>query len=176
MFAGAQDRVIKIPAPGTVITFASGFSSSPLQGVHDLDFDTSGNVYVDDLAAGQIWKFTTSHPCCQESDGNGDFQGQQQGNFQMDDDGCMDGDQNQVSSSNVGDGKGFQSSQISTSKFDAVAHTVTITGIGTHGGVPVAFTFVALETGPTTPGWVSFAFSDGYSNAGTLTNGVIVLH
>jgi hypothetical protein len=178
LFAGAQDRVIKIPAPGTVITFASGFTASPGQGVHDLDFDNTGNVYVDDLAAGQIWKFTTSHPCCQESDGNGDFQGQngQNGNFNFDNDGCMDGDQNQVSSTNLGDGKDFKSTQISTTKFDSVAHTVTITGLGTHGGVSVAFTFVAVETGPTTPGWVSFAFSDGYTNAGTLVSGSILLH
>jgi len=51
-----------------------------------------------------------------------------------------------------------------------------MTGIGTINGVPVAFTFVAIETGSATPGWVSFVSSDGYSNAGTLTSGSIVLH
>jgi hypothetical protein len=40
----------------------------------------------------------------------------------------------------------------------------------------VGFVFTAIETGPTIPGWVSFAFSDGYTNAGTLTNGSILLH
>jgi hypothetical protein len=126
----------------------------------------------------QVTIFPTAIFGCNEGDGNGDFQGQhgQNGNFNVDDDQCEDGDQNQVSSTNLGDGKDFKSTQISTTKFDAVAHTVTITGLGTHGGVPVAFTFVALETGPTTPGWVSFAFSDGYTNAGTLTNGIVVLH
>jgi hypothetical protein len=133
---------------------------------------TTGNAAVQDLGTGN----KVNNSCCGEEDGNGDFQGQQQGNFQMDNDGCMDGDQNQVSSSNVGDGKDFKSTQISTTRIDAAAHTVTIIGIGTHGGVPVAFTFVAVETGPTTPGWVSFVFSDGYTNAGTLTNGVVVLH
>jgi hypothetical protein len=115
---------------------------------------------------------------CNEDDGNGEFQGQngQNGNFNLDNDQCEDGDQNQVSSTNVGDGKDFKSTQIISTKFDTVTHTVTITGLGTHGGAPVAFTFVAMETGPTTPGWVSFAFSDGYTNAGTLVSGSILLH
>jgi hypothetical protein len=116
-------------------------------------------------------------PTCREVDGNGDFHGSNGiGNFHADDDQCEDGIPNQVSSTNVGDGKNFQSTQISTTTFDAVADTVTITGLGTHGGVPVAFTFVALETGPTTPGWVSFAFSDGYTNSGTLIDGSVLLH
>jgi hypothetical protein len=115
-------------------------------------------------------------PGCRESDGNGDFQGQQKGNFNFDNDGCIDGDRDQVSSTNCGDGRDFQSTQITTTTFDAVAHTVTITGLGTHGGVTVTFVFVAVETGPTTPGWVSFSLSDGYTNAGPLVSGIILLH
>jgi hypothetical protein len=116
-------------------------------------------------------------PVCPQSNGTGNFQGQQgNGNFNFHNDGCRDVDKNQVSSTNRGDGKDFQSSRIDTTSFDPVANTLTITGIGTSGGVPVAFTFVALETGLTTPGWVSFAFSDGYTNAGTLVNGSILLH
>jgi hypothetical protein len=135
---------------------------------------TTGNAAVHDLGTGN----KVNNSCCGEEDGNGDFQGRngQNGNFNFDNDGCIDGDQNQVSSTNVGDGRTFQSTSISTTSLDTLAHTVTITGLGTHGGVPVAFTFVALETGPTTPGWVSFVLSDGYTNAGTLTSGVIVLH
>jgi hypothetical protein len=117
---------------------------------------------------------------CHESDANGDFHGQGdfqglngKGNVKLDDDKC---EPNEVSSSNLGDGKDFQSTSISTVSFNTLAQTVTITGVGTHGGVPVKFTFVGLETGPTTPGWVSFALSDGYSNAGNLTSGYIVLH
>ena len=118
----------------------------------------------------------TVTPACREADGNGDFHGSNgKGNFHADDDQCEDGIPNQVSSTNVGDGKDFQSTQISMTTFDSVANMVTITGFGTHGGVPVSFTFVALATGPTTPGWVSFAFSDGYTNAGTLTSGDVVL-
>jgi len=131
--------------------------------------------YIDDISYGSTF-ITSPQSGCQESDGNGDFQGQQSGNFGFDNDGCIDGDQNQVSSTNRGDGRDFQSAQITTSTFDATANTVTITGFGTSNGIPLTFVFVALETGPTTPGWVSFAFSDGYTNAGTLVNGNILLH
>src|SRR3989442_274419 len=132
--------------------------------------------YIDNIHYGSAF-ITSPASGCQESDGNGDFEGDHgKGHFSMDNDGCMDGDQDQVSSSDRGDGRDFQSSQITTSTFDPMANTVTITGVGTSGGVPVAFTFVALETGLTTPGWVSFAFSDGYTNAGTLVNGSVLLH
>lgn len=138
--------------------------------------NTSGYThYIDNIHYGAAF-ITRPGEGCQESDGNGDFQGQQNGNFNFDNDGCIDGDQNQVSSTNRGDGRDFQSTQITTSTFDATANTVTITGVGTSNGIPVTFVFVALETGPTTPGWVSFAFSDGYTNAGTLVNGNILLH
>ncbi|HZY94231.1 MAG TPA: S8 family serine peptidase [Candidatus Bathyarchaeia archaeon] len=115
-------------------------------------------------------------PGCTESDGNGDFQGQQRGNFNFDNDGCMDGDEDNVQSTNRGDGRDFQSTSINNVRTDSVAHTMTITGVGVSGGLPVAFVFTALETSSTTPGWVSFSFSDGYTNSGLLINGSIVLH
>ena len=55
-------------------------------------------------------------------------------------------------------------------------NTMTVVGLGTVNGLPVVFTFVATETGAGTPGLVSFVFSDGYTNAGTLTSGSITLH
>jgi hypothetical protein len=142
-------------------------------------FDTfDGNV--DALTVGvkaQNITYNFEPPTCKESDGNGDFHsGQGEGNFKFDGDGCKDGDNNSVQSTNRGDGRDFQSTQVDSIQYNDLGNTVTITGVGTSNGRPVAFVFVALETGPTTPGWVSFAFSDGYSNAGTLTNGVIVLH
>jgi hypothetical protein len=112
---------------------------------------------------------------CHEADGNGDFQGQQRGNFQFDEDGCIDGDTDHVDSSNRGDGKDFHSTQIQSTQIDAVAHTITITGLGLAGGLPVSFVLVGVETGPTTPGWVSLSFSDGYINSGALLSGTITL-
>lgn len=124
---------------------------------------------------------------CSESDGQGDFEDQQgqHGNVQMDNDSCEEsgnggnGDSDQgdrVDSSNRGDGKDFHSTSIESSNFDAVANTVTITGLGTSNGIPVAFTLVALETGIASPGWVSLVFSDGYAIEGNLLNGSIALH
>jgi len=123
--------------------------------------------------------FTTNNPPppppCTESDGNGDFKGQSHGNFAFDNDGCRDGDRNGVSSTDRGDGKDFQSTQINSVQYDSVAQMLTITGVGVSAGRAVTFVFTALATGPTTPGWVSFSFSDGYTNAGLLTSGLIVL-
>ena len=124
---------------------------------------------------------------CTESDGEGDFQDQhgQHGNVQMDNDNCEEsghggnGDSGQgdrVDSSNRGDGKDFHSTYIESSNFDAAASTVTISGVGTSNGVPVAFPLVALETGIASPGWISLVFSDGYAIAGNLLNGSITLH
>jgi hypothetical protein len=118
----------------------------------------------------------SGHPCCEEGDGEGDFQGHQKGNFSFDGDGCRDGDSNSVDSTNVGDGRDFHSTSIQSMQYDSLANTVTITGAGLAGGVPTSFVFVALETGPTTPGWVSFTLGDGYNVAGNLLNGSVVLH
>jgi hypothetical protein len=113
---------------------------------------------------------------CHEADGSGAFQGQQRGNVQFDADGCIDGDSDHVDSSNRGDGKEFHSTQIQSTQIDAVAHTITISGLGVAGGVPVSFVLVGLETSPTTPGWVSLTTSDGYAVSGTLLRGSIQLH
>jgi hypothetical protein len=115
-------------------------------------------------------------PCCPEGDGEGDFNGHQKGNFSFDGDGCRDGDSNSVDSKNVGDGRSFHSTSIQSMKVDSIAHTITITGVGLAGANPMSFVFVALETGPGTPGWVSFTLGDGYHNAGPLLNGSVVLH
>ena len=60
--------------------------------------------------------------------------------------------------------------------YDDTTHTMTIAGLGTVDGVPVAYTFVATETSLLTPGTVSLVFSDGFTNAGLLTTGGILLH
>jgi hypothetical protein len=114
---------------------------------------------------------------CREGDGNGDFQGNNgNGNFQFDGDGCRDGDSDNVSSSNRGDGKAFQSTSINSIAANSSGNAMTITGTGTMAGVPVGFVMVAVERTSLTPGWVSFTFSDGYTNAGTLLNGSVLLH
>jgi len=119
---------------------------------------------------------TRAPPVCQESDGDGEFQGQQHGDFHFSNDSCIDGERDHVDSNNRGDGRDFHSTEIQRAEYDNNAHTLTITAIGTTNGMPVAFTIIALETGLGTLGWVSFVFSDGYTNTGPLTSGSIILH
>jgi hypothetical protein len=59
---------------------------------------------------------------------------------------------------------------------DSVGHTLTIQGVGTSAGAPVAFVLVAVESTALTPGTVSYTFSDGYTNAGPLLTGSVLLH
>jgi len=136
-------------------------------------------AFAADWSLYQVTIFPTAIFGCKEHDANGDFHGQgdfrgpngQKENFNLNDDDCGSA----VSSTDVGGGSGFMSTSTSSVSFNTLARTVTITGTGTHDGLPVTFTFVALETGPTTPGWVSFTFSDGYTTAGTLIDGSILL-
>lgn len=123
-------------------------------------------------------------PQCREADANGDFHGNHgDGDFNIDNDNCEEtghggngeGNDN-VQSNNRGDGKDFQSTTIESTSFDTTANTMTVTGLGVSGGSPVAFTLVVLESGPLTPGFVSMTFSDGYTNAGNLLDGSVILH
>lgn len=151
--------------------------SPPVSSIYWVLVEGTTGAAAADWSVYQVTISPTSIFGCREVDATGDFHGMNGiGNFHADDDKCEDGIPNQVSSTNRGDGKDFTSTQITATTFDPIANTVTITGVGTSGGVQVAFTFVAQETGPTTPGWVSFAFSDGYNNAGPLTSGNVLLH
>ena len=59
--------------------------------------------------------------------------------------------------------------------YDNVAHTVTIAGLGTNNGLPVAFTIVAVDSSLVPPGLFSITLSDGYANGGSLLSGSITL-
>lgn len=116
---------------------------------------------------------------CQEKDGDGHFNGNHgNGHFHFSSDRCEDGDPDVVWSSDIGDGRSFQSTQFQKVQFDLMTfpRTITIIGLGTIGVLPVAFTFTAVETGPTTPGYVSFTFGDGFTNAGQISDGSVLLH
>lgn len=125
---------------------------------------------------------------CQVKQGDGDFDGNHgHGHFHFNKNHCKDGSTDQVSMSDRGDGNSFQSDQIQTVQSDPTIgpRTITIAGIGTvtttdsfgiTNNLPVVFTFVAVETGPTTPGVVSLVTSDSFSNAGLLTSGTVTLH
>jgi len=130
----------------------------------------TGSAAVQDLGIGN-----TVSSCCRDADGNGDFHGDHgDGNFNVHHNAC-ERDQDKVDSSNRGDGRDFQSTQVNLVQFDSATNTFTMAGLGTSGGIPVAFVFTAVPSGPATLGWVSFAFSDGYTNAGPLTIGSITI-
>ncbi len=113
---------------------------------------------------------------CHESDGDGTFCGTAgRGDFHFDSDGCLDGDQGSVKSQNRGDGKDFSPAESKTISLDSLGTALTIQGVGTSGGLPVAFVMIATASTPTSPGSVSVTFSDGFSNAGPLSSGAIAL-
>ena len=60
--------------------------------------------------------------------------------------------------------------------YDTVAHSVTIAGLGTNNGLPVAFTIVAVDSSMVPPGLFSITLSDGYTDSGNLLDGSITLH
>ncbi|HVH62063.1 MAG TPA: hypothetical protein VNA65_00525, partial [Candidatus Dormibacteraeota bacterium] len=113
---------------------------------------------------------------CHEGDGGGSFHGDRgDGDFRFDGDGCLDGDQDGVDSNNRGDGKDFHATRIDSIAIDSLGTTETIKGVGTSGGAPVSFAFVAVQGTSLTPGSITYSFSDGFSNSGLLTAGTILL-
>jgi hypothetical protein len=114
---------------------------------------------------------------CHEADGNGQFQGNNgNGDVDIDDDSCEDKDEDHVQMTNRGDGKDLRSTQLISTQFDDLAHTVTIFGTGTSGGLPVTFLLVATDSTATTPGTIALTVSDGFTNAGSLVKGNMLLH
>lgn len=153
------------------LRLAVGFASSIDQ------FD--GNV---DMVTVGVSGRSTSYdfeppPPCHEGDGNGHFRGDHgDGNFEGDSDGCRDGDEDHVDSNNRGDGKDFHSTSIDSVSLNSLGDTLTIVGSGTSAGIPVTFVLVEVESTLLTPGSVSLSFSDGFTNAGDLLDGSILLH
>ncbi|TMD33143.1 MAG: hypothetical protein E6I95_09525 [Chloroflexi bacterium] len=142
-------------------------------------------AYADDNTVNKLRAANQTSGCfpkgggtgCHEGDGGGNFKGDRgDGDFAFDSDGCIDGDQDRVDSQNRGDGKDFHSTRIDSIAIDSLGNTLTIQGVGTTAGVPVAFILVAVESTAVTLGTVSYTFSDGYTNAGPLLTGSILLH
>jgi len=114
---------------------------------------------------------------CHTADGNGDEPGSNGGkaSFDFHEDDCNQQPQKE-DFSDPSSGTDFHGTQVNSVAYDNVAHTVTIAGLGTNNGVPVAFTIVAVDSSLVPPGLFSITLSDGYSNSGNLLDGSIVLH
>lgn len=145
-------------------------SNNPLYNVYVDLFNFNGTVYnfEPDLAG-----------CHKPSHGKGHFKHDHEGNGHFEFKHCKrDGGEDEASfdSADRGDGRAFQSTSITSAVVDQDARTITMTGVGTTtGGLPVTFVLVALETTALTPGWVSMTFGDGYTSAGNLLSGEVIL-
>ena len=124
----------------------------------------------------------TSSPSgsCHEGDGEGQVGDSQSqtgaASFKFDADPCDDGAPESVSEQDPGRGTDFHSTQVQSVAFDDVAHSVTVTGLGTNKGLPVTFVMVAVDSSLVPGGLYSLVLSDGYSRSGTLTSGNVLLH
>jgi hypothetical protein len=113
---------------------------------------------------------------CHEADGDGDVPGNNGGSahFHFHEDNCnLQPESEQFS--DPGSGTNFQSTQVTSVAYDTVTHTVTIAGLGTNNGLPVAFTIVTVDSSLVPPGLFSLTLSNGYSNIGNLLVGTIAL-
>jgi hypothetical protein len=116
-------------------------------------------------------------PPCHAGNGNGDEPGNKGGSahFSFHEDDCNQQPESE-DFSDPNSGTDFHSTQVNSVAYDNVAHTVTIAGLGTNNGLPVAFTIVAADSSLVTPGLFSITLSNGYSNSGHLLDGSITIY
>lgn len=116
---------------------------------------------------------------CRSGDGEGDVQDNKHGHNgheKFHGNACEGGDQGgDVEHSDQNSGDNFHSDSVQSSTFtqDENSQTLTMVGTGTHNGLPVAFTVVAVDNGSLGPGLYSLVLSDGYTIVGTVINGVV---
>jgi hypothetical protein len=115
-------------------------------------------------------------PACRESDGSGDIPGRNGGkaSFRVHEDDCNESGDS-ADFSDPGSGTDFHSTNTTSSTYDGSAHSLTMTGLGTNNGVPVAFTIVAVDSTLVPPGMFSITLSNAYINSGNLLDGSITL-
>lgn len=85
-----------------------------------------------------------------------------------------DGEQDNVSwDDNRGSHFESSSANASTYSLGDNGQTLTMAGTGTHDGLPVAFTMIAVDSGDLGPSVFTIILSDGYAFTGNMINGVI---
>ena len=171
-----------------------GSSDRSLADFFQIAIDPTNNLinvaYADNHAGTSVTYFTrqkkattgivTKGPCagsCRNADGKGDVNGKKGGSahFDVHEDNCnRQGDS--ADFSDPSSGTDFHSTQVNSVAYDDVAHTVTLAGLGTNNGLPVAFTIVATDSSLVPPGLFSITLSVGYSNSGRLLDGSITLY
>jgi hypothetical protein len=116
---------------------------------------------------------------CRSGDGEGDVQDNEHGHnghAKFHGNACEGGQQGgDVEESDQNSTDNFKSDSVQSSTFtqDENSQTLTMVGTGTHNGLPVAFTVVAVDNGSLGPGLYTLVLSDGYTIAGTVINGAV---
>ena len=88
------------------------------------------------------------------------------------------GEEDNVESDDEDSGSHFESNSVQSSTFtaDEDSQAVTMIGTGTHDGLPVGFTMIAVDNGNLAPGVFTLTLTDGYAFTGDLTSGTIAIH
>jgi hypothetical protein len=146
-------------------------------------------AYADNHAGTSVTYFTrqknttqgivTTGACagtCREADGEGDEEGRNGGkaHFKFHHDDCNE-QADSEDFSDPGSGTDFHSTRVDSATYNDVAHSLTVTGLGTNNGLPVAFTIVAVDSTLVSPGFFSITLSNRYTNSGALLDGSITL-
>jgi hypothetical protein len=98
------------------------------------------------------------------ADGDGDVPDNKGGSAHFHEDDCNLQPESE-DFSDPSSGTDFHSTQVTSVAYNTVTHTVTIAGLGTNNGLPVAFTIVAVDSSLVPPGLFSITLSNGYINS-----------
>jgi hypothetical protein len=121
---------------------------------------------------------------CRQGDGDGEVDDEQSGNMRhvhfhkkSSCENPSDTQDDNVQSFDENSGTHFESSAFtsSTYSFDENSETITILGTGSHDGLPVGFTMVAVDNSNLVPAVFTLILTDGYIITGNVTNGTVVL-
>jgi hypothetical protein len=172
LYAGSDFTVMRLPFGKTTWVIAG--SGLPMVEVSGLTIVPNARVLYAATHGRSVWRLTLA---CESADGQGDMPGKNGGkaSFSVHENDCnKSGDS--ANFNDLSSGTAFQSTKVTSVAYDGVAHSVTMTGLGTNNGLPVAFTIVAVDSTLVPPGMFSITLSNGYTDSGKLLDGSITLH
>jgi len=115
---------------------------------------------------------------CRQGDGDGDFEDRDghKHHAKFHGDGCDNGS-GDVEDDDDDGGHHFHSSSVTATTFatDEDGQTMTIVGTGLDDGVPVGFTFTAIDFNGLIPATYTLTLTDGRVVIGTLTSGAVAI-
>jgi hypothetical protein len=173
----AVDRADKIYVTGS--TNSMLFPTTP--GAFDTKYNGAGPPYFYGDAFVTKLQVSAGAPGCDKADGDGDAQDKSSGkksHFHFHKRSSCD-DPNDKENDNVesddDSGSHFQSSSVNSSTYSIQdsSQVITLTGTGTHNGLPVSFTMVGVNYGDVAPGIFQITLTDGYVFNGILLDGSI---